>query len=197
MAERDAPFLTRWSRRKRAGGAAPRIAPSAEPPPEPPPSGVAATEEGAPAAPGAPPAAPVVVAPADEPVAVEDLPDIESLGRESDYTPFLRKGVPEHLTRRALRKLWLSDPVFANLDGLNDYDEDFAKPFIESAGKVIKTYWTAARDEARAAASAAEDEIAPAAPPKDDGSSDASLDESTAAAAEDDEAGDDGGSRGI
>lgn len=29
------------------------------------------------------------------------------------------------MTRAALRKLWLSDPVFANLDGLNDYDEDF------------------------------------------------------------------------
>jgi hypothetical protein len=24
-----------------------------------------------------------------------------------------------------LRKLWLSDPIFANLDGLNDYDENF------------------------------------------------------------------------
>lgn len=58
-------------------------------------------------------------------IAPEDLPDIDSLTAESDYTPFLQKGVPEELARAALRKLWLSNSVFANLDGLNDYDENF------------------------------------------------------------------------
>ncbi|MDM7947783.1 MAG: DUF3306 domain-containing protein, partial [Oceanibaculum nanhaiense] len=29
------------------------------------------------------------------------------------------------LQRKALRKLWASDPVLACLDGLNDYEEDF------------------------------------------------------------------------
>ncbi len=53
------------------------------------------------------------------------LPPLEELDADSDYTPFLAEGVPEALARAALRKLWLSDPVFANLDGLNDYDEDF------------------------------------------------------------------------
>jgi hypothetical protein len=53
------------------------------------------------------------------------LPAIESLTAESDYTAFLAKNVPEALTRAALRKLWTSDPVFANLDGLNHYDEDY------------------------------------------------------------------------
>jgi len=53
------------------------------------------------------------------------LPDVADLSADSDYTPFLADGVPAALTRAALRKLWLSDPVFANLDGLNDYDEDF------------------------------------------------------------------------
>jgi hypothetical protein len=56
---------------------------------------------------------------------VPPLPPIEELDADSDYTQFLAKGVPEALTRAALRKLWLSDPVFANLDGLNDYDENF------------------------------------------------------------------------
>jgi hypothetical protein len=56
---------------------------------------------------------------------VASLPDIEDLDAASDYTGFLAKGVPEHLARAALRKLWLSDPVFANLDGLNDYDQNF------------------------------------------------------------------------
>jgi len=54
-----------------------------------------------------------------------DLPPIEELSAQSDYTVFLKKNVPEVLRRRALRKLWVSDPVLANLDGLNDYDEDF------------------------------------------------------------------------
>jgi len=53
------------------------------------------------------------------------LPPIDELTAESDYTGFLAKGVPEALTRAALRKLWLSDPVLANLDGLNNYDEDY------------------------------------------------------------------------
>ncbi len=57
--------------------------------------------------------------------AVLDLPPVGSLTKDSDYTPFLAEGVPEALTRAALRKLWTSDPVLANLDGLNDYDEDF------------------------------------------------------------------------
>jgi Protein of unknown function (DUF3306) len=53
------------------------------------------------------------------------LPPIDELTAQSDYTVFLAKNVPEALKRAALRKLWLSDPVFANLDGLNDYDEDY------------------------------------------------------------------------
>ncbi len=59
-------------------------------------------------------------------IAPEDLPDVESLEKDSDYTPFMQTGVPEWLRRKALRKLWLSDPVLANLDGLNDYDEDYS-----------------------------------------------------------------------
>ena len=53
------------------------------------------------------------------------LPPIEGLNFQSDYTVFLAKNVPETLRRAALRKLWVSDPVLANLDGLNDYCEDF------------------------------------------------------------------------
>ena len=54
-----------------------------------------------------------------------ELPPVESLTATSDFTPFLRDKVPEALRKAALRKLWRSDPVLANLDGLNDYDEDF------------------------------------------------------------------------
>ena len=68
---------------------------------------------------------------------VEELPDIDSLTAESDYTVFMGKGVPEHLKRLALRKLWLSDPVLANVDGLVDYGEDFT--VSELVGDAVKT----------------------------------------------------------
>ena len=61
----------------------------------------------------------------EPPVAVGDLPDVDTLTYESDFTAFLREGVPEELQRLALRKLWRSDPVLANVDGLNDYDLDY------------------------------------------------------------------------
>ncbi|MEE9194622.1 MAG: DUF3306 domain-containing protein, partial [Alphaproteobacteria bacterium] len=48
-----------------------------------------------------------------------------TLDKDSDYSVFMKEGVPEQLKKLALRKLWRSDPVFAVLDGLNDYDEDF------------------------------------------------------------------------
>ena len=53
------------------------------------------------------------------------LPPVEELNAESDYTVFLTDKVPEAIRRAALRKLWTSDPVLANLDGLNNYDEDY------------------------------------------------------------------------
>lgn len=79
---------------------------------------------------GAPPEEPQTAPDED---ALADLPDIESLDKDSDYTVFMRDGVPEALRQKALRKLWLSDPVLANLDGLNDYDDDFAAILKEGA----------------------------------------------------------------
>jgi Protein of unknown function (DUF3306) len=67
-------------------------------------------------------ASPESVAPDED---VPELPPIEALTFQSDYTAFMAKNVPEALRRAALRKLWQSDPVLANLDGLNDYDEDY------------------------------------------------------------------------
>ena len=72
------------------------------------------------------------------PAADLDLPDIESLDKDSDYTTFLREGVPEVLRNQALRKLWRSDPVLPCLDGLNDYDENFTLLF-ETAKEAVQT----------------------------------------------------------
>lgn len=122
MSGRDEGPIARWSRRKAAAAAEPQDAPT--------------PEEVKPAAlDAALPIEPVL----GETERGETVPDgadaaeterppltpIEDLNADSDYTQFLADGVPEALTRAALRKLWLSDPVLANLDGLNDYDENF------------------------------------------------------------------------
>ena len=57
--------------------------------------------------------------------AVRNLPPIESLNKDSDFTPFLAQNVPDFLKRQAYRILWRSDPFFGFRDGLDDYDEDF------------------------------------------------------------------------
>ncbi len=62
----------------------------------------------------------------EEEINPEDLPKIDTLDKDSDYTIFMKKGVPEELKRLALRKLFHSDPALAVLDGLNDYDEDYS-----------------------------------------------------------------------
>lgn len=56
---------------------------------------------------------------------VATLPPLESLNGESDFTPFMREGVPEFIKRKAMRILWRANPLFGFRDGLNDYDEDY------------------------------------------------------------------------
>ncbi|MGJ8624271.1 MAG: DUF3306 domain-containing protein [Yoonia sp.] len=53
------------------------------------------------------------------------LPDPDQLEMGDDFKAFMSKAVPNHLRKRALRKLWRSNPVLACVDGLNDYDDDY------------------------------------------------------------------------
>ncbi|KQB96656.1 hypothetical protein AL073_11955 [Loktanella sp. 1ANDIMAR09] len=53
------------------------------------------------------------------------LPDPDSLAIGDDFKAFMSKAVPAHIRKRALRKLWRSNPVLACVDGLNDYDDDY------------------------------------------------------------------------
>ena len=102
MADPDDSFVSRWSRRKR---------------------GETQLEEKA--KPGDSETGDLVAEEPSEDEIVARLPDIDSLDESADFTVFLQKGVPEDLRRRALRRLWRLNPVFANLDGLAEYDEDF------------------------------------------------------------------------
>jgi len=61
----------------------------------------------------------------EEQALVDEMPDLESMNRDSDFTPFLTDGVPDFIRRRAMRRLWMLDPMFNFRDGLNDYDDDF------------------------------------------------------------------------
>ena len=106
MAETDDGFLSRWSRRKREERPREDADDDAGAQPE------AAGEH-------------AEFQAENEREIVESLPDIETMDDSSDFSVFLQDGVPEALKRRALRKLWRLNPVLANLDGLNDYDEDF------------------------------------------------------------------------
>lgn len=91
----------------------------------------AAVAASAPQASGAPPEAPAPVSPdaagADDKAATKpsELPPIESLNSESDYTAFMRPGVPEDLRTKALRRLWQSDALFAQIDFTEPYSGDF------------------------------------------------------------------------
>ena len=71
------------------------------------------------------------------------LPVPETMQKGDDFSVFMGPAVPEFLRKRALRVLWRSNPVLANLDGLNDYDEDFRSP--ELTQKVLKTAYQVGR----------------------------------------------------
>ncbi|RIA56921.1 DUF3306 domain-containing protein [Dichotomicrobium thermohalophilum] len=153
MTTDEKDFLSRWSRRKQAARegleqpetdleqpAAPAESAAAEPPAE--------------------------DAPVDESAYAEF--DFDALDYNSDYTQFMEKDVPEIVRRRALRALWRSDPILANVDGLNDYDEDFTDAALvvenlASAYKPGKGYRTE-EDEVEEA-QVAETEDAPAQEP--------------------------------
>jgi hypothetical protein len=90
---------------------------------------------------------------AEEEEPLPELPPVEELDAESDYTPFLDRRVPKELRKMALRKLWVSDPVLANLDGLNDYDENFRTMGL---GKVVRTAYEVGRGMVTKAEKAAE-----------------------------------------
>ena len=53
------------------------------------------------------------------------LPDPDALAPGDDVKGFMQAAVPDRLRRRALRALWRTNPVLANLDMLVDYGEDF------------------------------------------------------------------------
>ena len=97
MEEKKESFFARWSRLKKTTAELPANAPA-----------------------GAPMAA-------STPSQAVELPSIESLTSESDYTGFFRAKVDEALRRAALKKMF-QDPHFNVMDGLDVYIDDYSLP---------------------------------------------------------------------
>lgn len=148
----DKPFLSRWSQRKRQAEEETRVAE------------VTAVSE------AEPEAEPAEIDPAE-------LPDIDSLEAGSDFSVFLRKGVPNALKQKALRRLWQVDPAFKHICMLDDYNQDFTDaamvvPNLKTVyqvgrGMVLpedELETTAAAEEAEEAPGAAIEESAPPSP---------------------------------
>src|SRR4051794_20541041 len=97
----DEGFLGRWARLKRSR--------AAETPEE-----SKITEEAA--------------EPESEPFDPASLPALDTLDAVSDYTAFLKPGVPKELRTLALRRAWATDPAITGYKTLADYDWDFNAP---------------------------------------------------------------------
>lgn len=123
----DEPFLSRWSRRKLDAKAAPL-------PPEP-------AEQSKSPEPEPPPPPP-------------ELPPIDSLTKDSDFSVFLKAGVPQELKQAALQKLWQSDPTLMAQEVMDLHMGDYASP----VGEVVKTAWRLGKGVLDAAELAAEEE---------------------------------------
>jgi hypothetical protein len=129
----DEEFLTRWSRRKalsREGVELPEPVDEPADDSESPSADSASRIEDDRLVPAEREDAQAVEAPAAAP----ELPSIESLGEDSDYSAFMNAEVPADLQRKALRKLFQS-PKFNVRDGLDDYDLDFSSP--EPLGDIV------------------------------------------------------------
>ena len=121
----DDNFLSRWSRRKHEANKEPTPAPVE-------PVAPAAAIDSAAAAEGG------EQAPAE-------LPPLESLTPESDFSPFMKSEV-NPATRRAALKTLFQDPRFNVMDGLDVYIDDYSKPDPLPAGWLEKMHQFAALD---------------------------------------------------
>ena len=107
----DEEFLARWSRRKREAKAVANVPPPTEPAGTPNPAPPAAAEN-----------------PPDAEVDLSSLPPIDSINAATDITAFLRKGIPQELSRAALRRAWTADPAIRDFVGLAENAWDFNDP---------------------------------------------------------------------
>jgi Protein of unknown function (DUF3306) len=62
-----------------------------------------------------------------EPVALPSLDDVRGLTPDSDFQPFMQRGVGAEVRNAAMKKLF-ADPHFNVMDGLDIYIDDYSQP---------------------------------------------------------------------
>ncbi len=154
-------FLSRWSRRK---DAVRQGVPVADPAPA-----VPAANSLKPAGP------PVQHAFADpnhddlasEPASPLSLLDVQALSAESDFIPFMARGVSSDVRNAAMKKLF-ADPHYNVMDGLDIYIDDYSKTVPLAAAvvrRMVSAQFLGLFDEATPPTSQVVNEIAPAIKP--------------------------------
>jgi hypothetical protein len=123
VVEERGGFLSRWARRKTAalGETQPEESPSSATP--------AVREVEALRPPNPAEGTPFVAQPALVPAQPEpalSLEDVKFLTKDSDFKPFMAKGVGPEVRNAAMKKLF-SDPHFNVMDGLDTYIDDYSK----------------------------------------------------------------------
>src|SRR5438132_10014543 len=73
-------------------------------------------------------AAPAAVKDDEVELDLSHLPSIDSITSATDIKAFLRKGIPQELTRAALRRAWSADPAIRDFVGLAENAWDFNDP---------------------------------------------------------------------
>ena len=131
MSGGDENFLKRWSRLKQERREEAKAAPESE------------EKNKKQAKPPAKDSATPTGADEGDPKVVAELPPIESLGKDSDYKPFMRAGVPQALRLAALRKMWASDPLIATPDPFEMHSVDFTH--LAAPGQAVKTAYQVGR----------------------------------------------------
>jgi len=105
-------FLARWSRRKQEAKAVAAA-----------PGGEQATAAQAPT-----PVDGAAAQPLSHDRDVACLPPIDAIDAATDITAFLRQGIPQELSRAALRRAWSADPAIRDFVGLAENAWDFNDP---------------------------------------------------------------------
>ena len=109
-----------------------------------------------------------------------DLPDPESVDDEEGLSRFFDGQVPDRLRQIALRRLWRINPLFAVVDDMVEYGEDYTDAAtvvdgLQSAYQAGKGYMEKLAREAEAAKEAEKAEALT----EDEGSTDMDADDST------------------
>ena len=142
----DDNFLSRWSRRKRGEDAAQTPAKTVAPPPP----DVAISQDVIEKksnpnidghfqvkVPETANGSTSLQKPSTPPTSLEQLPDPATLNMQSDFTPFMARGVPPETRNQAMKALF-TDPHFNVMDRLDIYIDDYGKADPLPAGWLEK-----------------------------------------------------------